>query len=87
MIEYEKIKPKDKGKGMTQEDEEKLSQYTQGIAEILYRNTKEKKPEQLKTLEGIEVEVREQILENVSPKIGIFLSRQAQGQKQEKSGI
>lgn len=66
---------------MTKEDEEKLAEYTQGIAEILYRNVKEKKPEHLQTLGGIELEVREQILENVSPKIGIFLSRQAQGQK------
>jgi len=72
---------------MTQEDEEKLVEHTQCIAEILYRNAKEKNAEQLKTLEGIELEVREQLLENVSPQSGIFLSRQVQGRKQEKSFI
>ncbi len=72
---------------MTQEDEEKLAEHTQGIAEILYRNAKEKNADNLKTLEGIELEVREQLLENVSPRIGIFLSRQAQERKQEKSVI
>lgn len=72
---------------MTEEDAKKIAEHTQVIAEILYRNAKEKNAEQLKTLEGIELEVREQILENVSPKIGIFLSRQVQEQKQEKRDI
>ena len=40
--------------------------------------------EQLKTLEGIEISVREQMLENVSPNAGIFLSKRAVGQKQER---
>jgi hypothetical protein len=53
----------------------------------LYRNAEAKNAEQLKTLEGIELAVREQMLENVSPKIGVFLSRQVVAQKQEKSDI
>ena len=61
--------------------QEKLEEYCQGIAAILYRNVEAKNIEQLKTLEGIELAVREQMLENVSPKIGIFLSRQAVAQK------
>jgi hypothetical protein len=60
---------------MTPEDQQKLEEYCQGIAAILYRNA------------GIELAVREQMLENVSPKIGVFLSRQVVAQKQEKRGI
>jgi len=69
------------------EDQQKLEEYCQGIAAILYRNAEAKNAEQLKTLEGIELAVREQMLENVSPKIGVFLSRQVVAQKQEKSDI
>ncbi len=72
---------------MTPEDQQKLEEYCQGIAAILYRNAEAKNAEQLKTLEGIEIAVREQMLENVSPKIGIFLSREALVQKQEKRDI
>lgn len=69
---------------MTPEDKERLDTYTRGIAEILYCNAEERDAEQLKTLEGIEIAVRDQMLENVSPKVGIFLSKKAVGQKQEK---
>jgi hypothetical protein len=72
---------------MTPEDQQKLEEYCQGIAAILYRNAEAKNAEQLKTMEGIELAVREQMLENVSPKIGIFLSKQAVAQQQEKRGI
>ena len=69
---------------MSPEDKERLDSHTRGIAEILYRNAEERDAEQLKTLEGIEIAVRDQMLENVSPKVGIFLSKKAVGQKQEK---
>jgi hypothetical protein len=78
-----KITPKTK---MTPEDQEKLKTLTRGIAEILYRNAETKDAEQLKTLEGIEIAVREQMLENVSPEVGVFLSKKAVEQKQEKRG-
>ena len=71
---------------MTPEDKERLEACTVEIAEILYRNAEEKDSEQLKTLEGIELAVREQVLEKVSPKIGIFLQKKAVGRKQEKKG-
>jgi flagellar basal body-associated protein FliL len=67
---------------MTPEDKKRIEEHTAEIAKILYRNAEAKNAEQLKTLEGIEVAVREQILENVSPNIGIFLSRQAVEQRQ-----
>ena len=69
---------------MTPEEKARLEACTREIAEILYRHAEAKDAEQLKTLEGIEIAVREQMLENVSPKVGIFLSKQAVGQKQEK---
>jgi hypothetical protein len=69
---------------MTSEEKQRLEACTREIAEILYRNAEEKDVEQLKTLEGIEIAVREQMLENVSPNVGIFLSKQAVGQRQEK---
>ena len=57
---------------MTREDQKRLEACTLEIAEILYRNAESKNALQLKTLEGIELAVREQVLENVSPKIGFF---------------
>ena len=69
---------------MTPKEKERLEACTREIAEILYRESESKDAEQLKTLEGIEIAVREQMLENVSPKVGIFLSKKAVGQRQEK---
>jgi hypothetical protein len=51
----------------------------QEIAAILYQNTS---PEQLTTLEEIEITVRQQILTHVSPEIGNFLFAQLQAQGQ-----
>lgn len=57
-------------------DVEKLQQiqaHARAIAALLYEETA---PEQLATLEGIEAAIRGQILEHVSPEIGLFLSQQ-----------
>lgn len=56
---------------MSPEDQERLQACSQEIAEILYRNS-DKMP--LETLEGIEISVRQQMLEHVSPKVALFLS-------------
>lgn len=72
---------------MAPEDQERLEACTLEIAEILYRNAESKNALQLKTLEGIELAVREEVLENVSPKIGFFLQRKAVERKQEKKDI
>jgi hypothetical protein len=69
---------------MTPEEKDRIEACSREIAEILYRNAEAKDADQLKTLEGIEIAVREQMLENVSPKVGIFLSKKAVGQKQGK---
>ncbi len=56
---------------MTPEDQERLRACTREIAEILYRNSDKAV---LKTLEGIERTVRQQMLEQVSPDVALFLS-------------
>ena len=57
---------------MSPEDQAALTQHAREIAKILHRNTI---PETIETFEGIESTVRQQILEHVSPEIGIFLSK------------
>lgn len=54
---------------LSQEDKEKLEEHIQGIARILYQNTTSDK---LKTFEDIEVTLREEIQEQVSPEIAKF---------------
>jgi hypothetical protein len=68
---------------MTPEQEKELQAHVQSIAAILYQNTPS---EQLTSLEGIEIAVRQQILEHVSPEIGSFLSAQSQEQMRGAAG-
>lgn len=64
---------------MTPEEDQNLQAHVEAIAAILYQNTD---PEKLKTIEGIEQSVRQQMLNYISPQIGVFLSRKQQGQQQ-----
>ena len=52
-------------------------------SEILYKNAD---PDSLETLEDIETAVREQVLENVSPQIALFLSKEKQKREKEEIG-
>jgi hypothetical protein len=56
---------------MTPEDQKRLQACTQEIAEILYRNTDKAS---LRTLDAIELAVRQQMLNHVSPEVALFLS-------------
>jgi hypothetical protein len=56
---------------MTPEEQERIKACSQEIAEILHRNSDQAN---LKTLEGIEQTVRQQMLEHVSPEVALFLS-------------
>lgn len=69
---------------MEQTKIEELQKYAQEIAKILYAETN---PEEVKTLEGIEKTVRQQLLEYVEPEIGNFLSLRQAKQKQEEKEI
>jgi hypothetical protein len=66
---------------MTEEERTEVQKCAQKIASILHKDSKNREPEKLKTLEGIEIEVREQIQKYVSPEIGVFLSKQRQAQQ------
>lgn len=68
---------------MNAEQEAKLQEYVKGIAKILYA---EAKPEDIKTLEGIEKSVRNLMQEHVAPNVAVFLSKQKQVQQEEKQG-
>jgi hypothetical protein len=64
---------------MTPEEQQTIKTHARAIAAILYQNTDSEK---LQSLEDIELVVRDQLLENVSPEIGIFLSKQRLKQQQ-----
>ncbi len=68
---YRQYCPKDRS-AMTPQEQERLQACVTEIAQILYKNTP---PEQIATLEGIEKAVRQQLMEHVSPKIALFLSK------------
>lgn len=72
-----KIKHCSLKKLMTSEEKQELDKHINAIGKILYKQTK---PEQVKTLARIEETVREQVLEYISPQIGIFLSDKEQEQ-------
>ncbi len=57
---------------ITPSEQLRLSACIQEIAQILYKNTD---TEEIATLEGIEKAVRQQMLEHVSPKVALFLSK------------
>lgn len=59
---------------MTPEKAQTLQNHINAIAAILYE---EIQPEQLTTLESLEKTVRQQVLEHVTPQIGVFLSRRS----------
>jgi len=56
---------------MTPQDQERLEACSAEIAEILYRN---RAPERLESLAGIEQTVRQPMLVEVSPRVALFLS-------------
>ena len=65
---------------MTPEQKQAIKTYVEAISEILYADCD---PESLKTLEDIEITVKDKVLTHVTPEIGFFLSTQLAVQKQE----
>jgi hypothetical protein len=68
---------------MTPEQAQALKAHLEAIAQILYDNSD---PEAMKTLEGIELTVRQQMQSHVSPELGSFLSKPLQGRVQASDG-
>jgi hypothetical protein len=66
---------------MTPELQERITYHTQKLAAALWEANH---LETSSTLEEIEVHVREQILEHVSPQIGVFLSKKQQIQQRDE---
>jgi hypothetical protein len=67
---------------MTPSERKELEGCLKRASEILYNNSD---PGSLKTFEGIEKTVREQVLEHVGPQIALFLSKTKQEQEKEKN--
>ena len=65
---------------MTPEQQQAIQTHVEAISAILYADCE---PESLKTLEDIELAVKERVLTHVTPQLGNFLSTQLAGQKQE----
>ena len=65
---------------MTPEQKQASNTYVEAISAILYADCD---PESLKTLEDIEITVKDKVLTHVTPEIGFFLSTQLAVQKQE----
>jgi hypothetical protein len=66
---------------MTPEQQQAIKKHADAIAAILYADCN---PESLKTLEDIEITVKDRVLSHVTPQIGIFLSTQLAELKQEE---
>jgi hypothetical protein len=62
-------------KVVTPDQEQALKQHLQAVAQILYD---ESDPATMKTLEGIEMTLKQQIQTHVSPELGSFLSKRLQ---------
>lgn len=67
---------------MTPEQDQVLKTHLQAIAQILYDDSD---PTTMKTLEGIEMTVRQQIQTHISPELGSFLSKRLQEPKSANS--
>jgi hypothetical protein len=67
---------------MTPEDQARLDQHVQAIAQILYR---EAESHPMETLGQIETVIRAQFQEHVGPQLGIFLSQKLPGQARATS--
>lgn len=65
---------------MNSEKAQLIEHHAEAIAALLYEDTS---PDQVKTLESIEMTVRKRVLEHVSPAIALFLSQQAQAKPKD----
>jgi len=67
---------------MMPDKEQALKAHIEAIAQILYEQSD---PEAIKTLEGIEITLRQQIQAHVSPELGHFLSERLAEHKRASS--
>jgi hypothetical protein len=62
---------------MTPEEKQTMQQHVQEIAKILYKDADKSR---MTNLADIEIVIREQLQEHVSPELGVFLSQALQAQ-------
>jgi hypothetical protein len=62
---------------MTPEEKQTMQQHVQEIAKILYKDADKSR---MTNLADIEIVIREQLQEHVSPELGVFLSQALQEQ-------
>lgn len=67
---------------MPPEEEALVDEYTTKLARLMHKYTE---PEKLKDFESIEVELRDQIVELVAPKIGNFFFRRGRKTLREQA--
>jgi len=65
---------------MTPKEKQALDQHVQAIAKILYADADKSQMTNLGEIEGV---IRDQLLEHVSPQLGIFLSQALQKRAQD----
>ena len=66
---------------MNQAKEAQIAAHALALAKLLYEETASTNPEQLKSLEGIEVAIREHMQQRVTPTVANFLSQQVAKQQ------
>lgn len=69
---------------MTPSERLELKECLRRASQILYDNSE---TEEIETLEDIEKIVREQVIENVSPEIALFLSKRRLKPEKEEKGL
>jgi hypothetical protein len=65
---------------MTPEEKQTLDQHVEAIAKILYADADKSQMTNLGEIEGV---IRDQLLEHVSPQLGVFLSQALQKRAQD----
>ena len=64
---------------MTPESQAEIDMYVESIARILYQEVKNTSPDKLTSLVGIEISIRDQIRQQVGPKVANFFLRESTG--------
>lgn len=67
---------------MTPESQAEIDMYVESIARILYQEVKNTSPDKLTSLVGIEISIRDQMRQQVGPKVANFFLAKVQEQQQ-----
>jgi len=65
---------------------EQIKAHARAIAKLLYEETEVSNPESLETFEGIEVALRDHIVEHIGPELGEFFVKQQRAAQPDAAG-